>query len=128
MSDNQQLLISAERALTTMKEVRDKLSKAGDWGVLDMFGGGLFTSFAKHDLLDDAKRCLQDAQHDLDILREQLDTADFQLDCIDSLKTMDIWFDNIIADIMVQDKIKAFKQQVEQTIYQLQNIIARLKA
>lgn len=128
MSDNRQLLISAERALATMKEVRDKLSKAEDWGVWDMFGGGLFISFVKHDLLDDAKKCLQNAQHDLDILREQLDTADLQLDCSDSLKTIDIWFDNIIADIMMQDKIKDLKQQVEQTIYQLQNLIAILKA
>lgn len=128
MTDKQHLLITAERALEILQTARSELDKARNWGIFDMLGGGLFSSLVKHDRLKEVESCLQDAQNNLNILHNELETTDLHIDLSVGLKFMDIWFDNIISDIMVQDKIKSTQEQVNQTIYQLQNIIARLKA
>lgn len=128
MSDKQQLLASAEKILLNLQKAREKLYSAHNLGVWDILGGGLFVSMAKHGDLDEANRYLQKARQDWEVLREQLGADDLQIDLGDGLKTLDIWLDNIFTDLAVQDKINAAQKQVNQAIYQMQNIIARLKA
>lgn len=128
MSDKQQLLASAEKILLNLQKAREKLYSAHNLGVWDILGGGLFVSMAKHGDLDEANRYLQKARQDWEVLREQLGADDLQIDLGDGLKTLDIWLDNIFTDLATQDKINAAQKQVNQAIYQMQNIIARLKA
>ncbi len=131
MADEAKLLTCAETALRDLQKARDKLYSAHNMGVFDILGGGLLTSIAKHNDIDEVNRCLQNAKYDLTCLRKQLDAADLQVDLIDlgdGLRILDTWLDNIFTDLTVQDKINAAQKQVNQAIFQLQNIIARLKA
>lgn len=39
---------AGNRALTSLHSAQDMLKSAGNWGLLDMFGGGLISGMAKH--------------------------------------------------------------------------------
>lgn len=127
MNDKEQLLSCADKALDSLQKAREKLYSAHNMGVFDILGGGLLTSMAKRGDMNEANRYLQEARQDLAVLKEQLDTFDLQIDLDDGLEILDVWLDNIFVDLAVQDKIYDAQRQVNQTISQLQNIIAKLK-
>lgn len=127
MSDNQQLLYCADKALCSLQKAQKKLYSAHNMGVFDIWGGGLLTSMAKHGDLNEANYYLQEAKQDLEVLKDQMGGVDLQIDLGSGLKAIDIWLDNIFIDLTVQDKIYAAQKQVNQAISQLQSIIAKLK-
>ncbi len=127
MDDKQQLLQCADNALCSLQKARDKLYSAHSVGVFDILGGGLLTSIAKHNDLSEVNHYLQKARQDVAVLNERINSVDLQIDLDEGLKAIDIWLDNIFVDLAVQDKINAAQRQVNQAIFQLQNIIAELK-
>ena len=40
------------RAINSLKTARDNLNSAKNWGLLDMFGGGFFSTMLKHSKID----------------------------------------------------------------------------
>lgn len=46
---------AGERALRTLRSAQEKLNSAGNWGIFDMLGGGLFSTIMKRSKMDDAK-------------------------------------------------------------------------
>lgn len=130
MADQQQLLVCAETALQNLQAAREKLASARSLGTLDIMGGGLLTSMFKHDRLREVGACLQAAGEDLRYLQNELPDLPMwaDVDLGQQLKGFDIFLDNIFTDLSVQNKIKDAQNQVDQLIYQLQNVIARLKA
>lgn len=127
MDDKQQLLQCADNVLCSLQKARDKLYSAHSVGVFDILGGGLLTSIAKHNDLSEVNHYLQKARQDVAVLNERINSVDLQIDLDEGLKAIDIWLDNIFVDLAVQDKINAAQRQVNQAIFQLQNIIAELK-
>ena len=121
MSDKQQLLYCADKALCSLQKAQKKLYSAHNMGVFDIWGGGLLTSMAKHGDLN------EEAKQDLEVLKDQMGGVDLQIDLGSGLEAIDIWLDNIFIDLTVQDKICAAQTQVHQAISQLQSIIAKLK-
>lgn len=65
--------ISAGRsAETALSSVLNSLDSAEDWGTWDMFGGGLLSTMAKHEHLDDAQAGIGYAQNCLSRFRTEL--------------------------------------------------------
>ena len=120
MSDKQQLLYCADKALCSLQKAQKKLYSAHNMGVFDIWGGGLLTSMAKHGDLNEANYYLKEAKQDLEVLKDQMGGVDLQIDLGSGLEAIDIWLDNIFIDLTVQT-------QVHQAISQLQSIIAKLK-
>ena len=46
---------AGERALSTLRCAQEKLNSASNWGILDMFGGGMFSTIMKRSKMDDAQ-------------------------------------------------------------------------
>ena len=44
------------RALNSLQAAKENLNSAKNWGLVDMFGGGFFTTMLKHSKMDQAKR------------------------------------------------------------------------
>ncbi|MEZ5260896.1 MAG: hypothetical protein R2755_03765 [Acidimicrobiales bacterium] len=91
---------------------------AGNWSTYDtFFGGGFIAGTIKHDRLRDAAGAVAAAQHALSRLHAELHDLAMpsgtavQLPS-DALRTMDVWFDNLISDWMVHDRINASKRSV----------------
>ena len=53
------------RAINSLKTARDNLNSAKNWGLLDMFGGGFFSTMLKHSKINQARQNMEQAKYDL---------------------------------------------------------------
>ena len=63
-------LDAGERALSSLRNAQEKLNSAGNWGLFDMFGGGLFSTIMKRSKMDDAQQLMEAAKSDLNDSKE----------------------------------------------------------
>lgn len=122
---------AGERALNSLEAAQKKLSSASNWGLLDLFGGGMFSSMMKHSKINDASSYMEDAKRNLKrFQRELLDvntTLDLNIDIGSFLSFADFFFDGFVADYMVQSKISKAREKVDQAIYMVNNMLRDLE-
>ncbi len=56
----------------TLREAQRQLNSAGNWGLLDIFGGNTSSGLMKHMKVNNASRCVEDARRDLATFRDEL--------------------------------------------------------
>lgn len=127
--ERQEAIDAGERALDSLYGVRKELESAGNWGLLDMFGGGMFTTFVKHSKMNDAQRYMERAKRDLAAFsRELADVSEtLNINTGDFLSFADYFFDGFLADMMVQSRIHDAQRQVDDAIYRVESILSRLR-
>ena len=127
--ERQKAIDAGERALDSLYGVRKELESAGNWGLLDMFGGGMFTTFVKHSKMNDAQRYMDRAKRDLAAFsRELADVSEtLNINSGDFLTFADYFFDGFVADMMVQSRIRDAQRQVDDAIYRVESILSRLR-
>ena len=113
-------------AQSDLEEAQEKLSSARNWGLFDLFAGGLITSLVKHGKIDDAAQCVQSAKYKLESAGRALNAGegaiDAQLDGIDGFtKFFDVVSDSFLADLWVQGEIADRRRAVE-------GMLARVRA
>ena len=121
---------AGEYALSCLYEAKDKLNSAGNWGLLDMFGGGLISGFMKHSRIDEAKRAMTSARNALQSFsRELQDVDDVQpgFDMDGFLTFADFFFDSFLVDFLVQSRIAKAKEQVDDAIRRVEDLVRTLK-
>ena len=106
-------LHAIEETLGHLSRAQDYLSSAGNWGLFDMIGGGFITTMAA------ARNSIRNLKKELSDV-DQL--VDVDLNISDFLSFADYFFDGIIADWMVQSKIKDARFQVDKAIRELNRI------
>ena len=119
---------AGERALSSLREAKNMLSSASNWGLLDLFGGNGFTGFMKHMKIDNARRVLDRARQDLWEFRNELQylpAIDINIDGF--LTFADFFFDGILADIFVQSKINDAKKQIDEAISRTESVLSSLR-
>lgn len=117
-------------ALESLGQAKRCLESAGNWGFIDMFGGGFFTTMAKHSKINDAQAYIQQANNDLRRFTRELNDIHDYVDMIQIdgfISFADYFFDNVFVDYMVQSKINESKNQVQQAMDKTQRIIMQLK-
>ena len=121
---------AGENALYSLQAAREELQKAGNWGIVDLLGGGLITSLIKHSKMDNASRLMENAKYDLKRFQKELRdvtvNTNLSIDCSDFLTFADFFWDGIIADWLVQSKINDAKSQVDEAIAQVEQILRGL--
>ena len=127
--ERQEAIDAGERALDSLYGVRKELESAGNWGLLDMFGGGMFTTFVKHSKMNDAQRYMERAKRDLAAFsRELADVSEtLNINSGDFLTFADYFFDGFVADMMGQSRIRDAQRQVDDAIYRVESILSRLR-
>ena len=124
-------LHAGEQALMSLQEAQRYLNSAGNWGIVDILGGGLITDLIKHSKMNNAQQCMETAKQDLRQFQQELDDVDEYLPNIkvgDFLTFADFFFDGFITDIFIQSRISDSKKQVAEAIFQVESIVNRLKA
>lgn len=115
---------------SALKKAINSLGKAGGWGTVDLLGGGLISDMIKHQHIDDAERNLHRAQTCMrQFQKELLDVqqqAHFEINISGMLKFADFFFDGLIADFMVKDKINKATHEIEYQYSQVGGILAKL--
>ena len=122
---------AGERALSSLRNAQEKLNSAGNWGLFDMFGGGLFSTIMKRSKMDDAQQLMEAAKTDLKRFQRELKDVNIPLDLrmeVGSfLSFADFFFDGFVADYLVQSKISEAKEQVSDAIIRVEQILNELK-
>ena len=126
----QEAIFSGKVALECLGKAKKSLDSAGNWGLVDIFGGGLISGIMKHSRIDDAKAEMDAARYALRKFKDQLDDVrDIDLTSIDvgSFTTFaDFFFDGFLMDFVVQSKISEAKRQVDEAIWKVKGILETL--
>ena len=97
MTDNQyrieinEAIAAADDALFYLQKANDSMKSAKNWGLFDMLGGGLISTFVKHDKMDTAQMDVDNAKIALQKLSRELDDLDEVLNIVNLH-----WYDNPI--------------------------------
>lgn len=122
---------AGERALSSLRAAREELRSAGNWGLLDLFGGGVISGLVKHSKMDNAQGYMEQAKRDLQGFSKELQdvnmTHNLNLNVSDFLTFADFFFDGLVADWLVQDRINETRDQVEDAIRQVEDIVRHLR-
>ena len=124
-------ITAGERALSSLQEADKMLRSAGNWGFVDILGGGLISGLLKHSRLRDANRCMEQAKRDLQIfqmeLRDVVNLPDLRVELGDLLTFADFFFDGFLVDFLVQSQIRKAKDQVELAIFNVSDALRKLR-
>ena len=117
---------AAQGAIDALNEAEDALESASGWGMVDMFGGGLFTTMAKHSKMDEAQRLISKAQSAIYRFKDELSDVgknlDIELDTDGFLTFADYFFDGFASDFLVQGQIEDARSKVRNAIMDIEKI------
>ena len=129
--EKQEAYEAGRRALTSLRNAERELNSAKNWGFVDLLGGGLFTNLMKHSKMGNAQQYMEQAKYDLrNFSRELQDVnmcCNLNLDVGRFLTFADWFFDGIVADWLVQDRINQARNQVADAIRQIEAILPQLR-
>lgn len=123
---------AGERALQSLYTAQEELAGARRWGIWDLLGGGLIANVMKHTRLDRAAGGLENAKRDLEIFQRELKDVDVPMDVrIDIgsfLVFADFFLDGLIADYLVQSRIADAREQVQDAIHSVEQVLRGLES
>lgn len=118
-------------ALRTTAEAMQIIETAKDWATFDLLGGGFLVDLAKHDKLDQGQKLIEDLQVQLQRFNRELSDVTIrsclQVNIDGMLKFADIFFDGLLADSTVLNRIKQSLAQVSQTREDILIILRQLQ-
>jgi hypothetical protein len=122
---------AGERALMSLRDARESLGSARNWGLLDLLGGRSISGLVKHVKIDSARQSLNRAKADLNRFSKELsDVRDLQglnIEIGDFLTFADFFFDGFLADIFVQSKIRQAQERIDDAIYRVEEVLRQLR-
>jgi hypothetical protein len=128
--EKQEAIDAGYRALQSLNNAKAELNSARNWGLVDLFGGGTITGLFKYSKMNNAQRYMEQAKYDLSTFGRELNdvnmVCDLNLNVGDFLSFADFFFDGVVADWLVQDRINEARRQVDDAIWRVQEIINRL--
>lgn len=118
-------------ALASLREAQKKLEGARQWGIVDLFGGGLISDMFKHSRMGEAAGCLEAAKRDLQRFQREIGDVEIpmnlRIEVSSFLSFADVFFDNPISDYMVQSRIAEAREQVAEAISYVEALMVELK-
>jgi hypothetical protein len=122
---------AGQRARTSLENALNALDSARGWGIFDMLGGGFISTMVKHSKMDKATQYIEEAKQDLQSFSREL--GDIQEYAGVDLSTGDFWgfadwfFDGLLSDWIMQDRINEARRQVQQAIRLVDKILEKLR-
>ncbi len=121
---------AGERALDSLREAKAKLNSARNWGIYDILGGGMISSIVKHSKMNSANEWVEQANHDLKRFAKELRDVDedgLYVEAGTLASTMDIFFDNVFSDFIVQNRINEARGEIDRMIDRIERAVWDLK-
>lgn len=120
-------------ALSIAESILDSLDSAKSWSTWDLIGGGgLVSDLVKHGHLDEAQDKVEDLQIALSRFHTELMDVEiptsFDVRVDGFLKFADFFFDGLLADWMVRDRIQGSREQVEEARRSIEKIMDQLRS
>ena len=128
--ETQEAIDAGNKALRSLRKAQENLDSAKGWGIFDMLGGGFLSTMVKHSKVDQAKENMEQAKYDLRNFSKELNdvniACNLNIETGDFLSFADWFFDGLIVDWMMQDRINQASQQVEEAIRRVEDILRQL--
>ena len=128
--EKQEAIDAGNKALKSLRKAQENLDSAKGWGIFDMLGGGFLSTMVKHSKVDQAKENMEQAKYDLRSFSKELNdvniACNLNIETGDFLSFADWFFDGLIVDWMMQDRINQASQQVEEAIRRVEEILRQL--
>jgi hypothetical protein len=125
-------IAAGENAMGQIEYISGCLGSAENWGTWDLFGGGLISDMAKHSHLDEAQSGAELLQVLLSRFKTEL--ADVRIDArlgavnVDGfLRFADYFFDGLIADWSVLNRIRDSQDSVYRVGQQVGDALSKLQ-
>ena len=121
---------AGERALDSLREAKAKLNSARNWGIYDILGGGMISSIVKHSKMSSANEWVAQANHDLKRFAKELRDVDedgLYVQAGSLASTLDIFFDNVFSDFIVQNRINEARAEIDRMIDRIERTVWDLK-
>lgn len=122
---------AGNRALNSLKNAQKELGSARNWGIADLLGGGMISTFAKRSKMKEAQSYIEEAKRDLQVFRRELSDistdADMNVLTGDFLTFADYFLDSFVADWLVQDRINKTGEQVDEAVRRVEKILSGLQ-
>ncbi len=114
-------------AMSALQLMERDLGSASGWGVWDMVGGGMISSMIKHSSIDKARDKARRAQKALDRLKTELADVGGRMNGAieigEMMSVVDMFFDNIFVDWMVQSRIGDAKRRCDRTMKEVRKVV-----
>lgn len=121
---------AGQEALNIAQAVLKDLDDAEGWSTFDLLGGGLLSDLAKHSHLDRAQNMIGKLQIQLGKFRTELADVDidttWQVNVDGFMRFADYFFDGLVADWVVMDKINQSQNHIRKTISQIKEVLSNL--
>lgn len=122
---------SGETAYKKLTKVRDELSSASRWGILDTVKGKWFTTFVKQRKIKEAGKISDEAVLAINAFERELANVSnhttLKIKMSKPAVLADYFLDSTIVDVIVQMQIRKNRKNVERTMKQIQGILAELR-
>ena len=123
---------AGQKALHSAQDILRALDSAKDWSTVDLLGGSLIFDIAKHDHLNSAQSQLERLKKELRRFGDELNDvhidADFQLNIDGFLKFADCFFDGLLANWTVHDRITQSRERMTEVKSRVSSLLDRLTA
>ena len=120
---------AADDAIYYLQKAKKSLSSAGNWGLLDIFGGNTVSGLFKHMKLGSAESDIEAARRSLRKFSKELRDVN-GMDSVEIggfLTFADFFFDGPLADLIVQSRIHETRRRIDNTISSLERVIRELR-
>lgn len=122
---------AGEQALKSLYAVKEKLNSAKKWGILDLIGGKTISTFVKQSRINEVEVLIEQARIKLTdfqkVLRKEEVSPDLQMEVSSFLTFADFAFDNPITDYLVQNKLESIREEVDDTIQLIEELLAHIR-
>ena len=123
-----------DELIPLVNEAERQFKGARNWGIIDIFGGGLFTDLIKHMKLGSASSTMNRINYKLGELRGALGniqaTGDYAMHVGGLVTFADIFFDGAFSDIWMESKILSSLSEVrklKEKVYALREELIRMR-
>lgn len=121
---------AANKVIEKIDRAMDSLDSAEFWGMWDIFGGDFFSSLKKRNKIEEANEYINDITDSVKVLDKELKDVDMvlpeEISNTMSDRTFDIWLDNILTDLRVQEEIKDAMEDLREFRNGIEDLLIRL--
>ncbi|MCA0969645.1 hypothetical protein LCM20_03435 [Halobacillus litoralis] len=130
LEEVEEAIAAGDSALYALREAEEALGSASNWGTLDMLGGGIISTAVKHSRIDDANDAVHRSQRHLRKFAAELEDigqhVSSSVQVSGALTVADYFFDGLIVDWFVQNKIHDSQSEVESSRRKTQDALHKL--
>ena len=128
-AERMEVLSTGKLALYFLKAAKADLESACNWGLCDIFMGGLIVTMIKHAKINSAKENIRNAMRNLQKYNKSAYPVDYvnqdYLKIGDFALVTDFAFDNVFSDLYVQSKIEDLRGRVSLAVDRVERILAK---